>query len=904
MDCILIDDAKFENKKVRKAIQELNKCVEKQDTTKLKDPISKLYDFLQDGIEVGNLLYTLSIIAEKYPSLITKLDPITQFLKSEDADIRTNAVAILGLYITQKYSAEPDKLELLFPFLEDGEQDIRENAAIVVEQLKDQIKETLFAKLPWLFKRIAAEASAVVKEILVTIVNEFLGRDVLTTQKVEDFYSDQMQVEKEPSIRQLMLAGIEQVLFQQKYDKDSEKKRYERIKQRKPLVVFHDLDDEVKKNGVSLQELKDFYKEQRESGKTSGIFELDGDQKYFIEFEKQKLVDYLQRGKIPIKEIMADFSLTLPLVNRLIKNLIKNHEIRGFLTEDSFLSSSYIKASMERDFKTTGVINLADYQNINDQLVRGLLKELQDEGKVQGVFTRDNSKYYSFNSIKKELSLQAGKSPVLDLQRLKDTFSEEAYASIEEEGKKNLFTSFHSGTKYLTHLGKIKLEQSLKDAGKLGHVDVAHLNDVLNIPEDIIAAYLTDFLHNKSGFWTDDHKKFFFYQYFEGALAKAGMAGSKTNVQLDQLSKEFGLPVETLQEKLEARKKAIMDRIKTAPVISVAEYMKEMGFAARNDLLKFVDSLGRPYMEVGNNLIFDPEKIAQKKAALRSELRRALDTEEVIQLTNWARRLNVTPNIVEELFDGLVQDEILNVLKLGDKYITQVGIERRMMENPEMFEIPTLFFDIQQTPLDQIQLQVVSAVLKNLIANKRLNGFYDEETQTFMDSTSMAAMSLNLKRNQVVEYIEGVKRQTFKALDEVKAFINGENLGPSQIEAVENILKVMGEKYRAWNTERDRLEHPFEVAMREHKANLKNIPDETERKTEETRLATLEGEVSTASAEFKTMRGVIDDLLKDSGKIFHLVKTIRRKPENVEAMQARLDEMLARYYLKDSPDAK
>ncbi len=211
---------------------------------------------------------------------------------------------------------------------------------------------------------------------------------------------------------------------------------------------------------------------------------------------------------------------------------------------------------------------------------------------------------------------------------------------------------------------------------------------------------------------------------------------------------------------------------------------------------------------------------------------------------------------------------------------------------------------VEENLKGEIFKEPLLAFAKNLLANKRLNGFYDEETQTFMDSTSMAAMSLNLKRNQVVEYIEGVKRQTFKALDEVKAFINGENLGPSQIEAVENILKVMGEKYRAWNTERDRLEHPFEVAMREHKANLKNIPDETERKTEETRLATLEGEVSTASAEFKTMRGVIDDLLKDSGKIFHLVKTIRRKPENVEAMQARLDEMLARYYLKDSPDAK
>jgi len=42
------------------------------------------------------------------------------------------------------------------------------------------------------------------------------------------------------------------------------------------------LDEEAKKNGISLQELKDFYKEQRESGKTSGIFELDGDTKYFM----------------------------------------------------------------------------------------------------------------------------------------------------------------------------------------------------------------------------------------------------------------------------------------------------------------------------------------------------------------------------------------------------------------------------------------------------------------------------------------------------------------------------------------------------------------------------------------------------------------------------------------------
>jgi len=79
------------------------------------------------------------------------------FLKSESANNRTNAVAILGLYITGKFGAEPEKLELLLPFLEDGEQDIRENAAIIVEQLKNQIKETLFAKLPWIMKRIAGK---------------------------------------------------------------------------------------------------------------------------------------------------------------------------------------------------------------------------------------------------------------------------------------------------------------------------------------------------------------------------------------------------------------------------------------------------------------------------------------------------------------------------------------------------------------------------------------------------------------------------------------------------------------------------------------------------------------------------------------------------------------------------
>ena len=898
MELLLIDDAKFENKKVRKLVQEINKFAEKQDTNKLKDPLNKLYEALEAGIEVNNILYTISIIAEKYPSLISKLDPILPFLKSESVSTRINAVSILGLYVKDKFDAESDKFDLLLPFLEDDEQDIRENVAIIVEELKDQVMETFFTKLPWLLKRINAENSTVVKEILVTIVTKFLGRDVVTTKKIEEFYHDLILAEKEPSIRNLMLGGLEQVLFHQKYEQDPEKKRYERIKARKPLVVFHDLEEEIKKDGITLQELKDFYREQRESGKTSGMFELDGDQKYFIEFEKQKLVDYLQRGKIPIKEIMSDFSLTLPLVNRLVKNLIKNHEIRGFLTEDSFLSSTFIKANMERDFKTNGIIDLADYQNMNDQLVKGLLKELQDEGKVQGIYTRALSKYYSFNNIKKELSLQAGKTTVLDLKHLKDIFSEEAFVAIEEEGKKNLFTTFHSDTKYLTHLGKIKLDQSLKDAGKLGSVDVSRLYKELDIPEEIILAYLTDFLQNKSGFWTDDRKKFFFYQYFESALAKAGMAGAKANVQLEQLSKEFGLPLETLQEKLEARRRVVLDRINTAPTIVIGDYMKEMGFAAKNDFLKFVDGLGRPYMEIGNNLIFDPAKIAEKKAALRSELRHALDSEIILQLTNWARRLNLTPTIVEEILDSLIQEEILNVLKLGDKYITELGIERHMLANPEMFELDTLFFDIQQTPLDQIQLQVVGTVLKTLITNKRLNGFYDEETQTFMNSTSMAAMSLNLKRNQVVEYLEGTKRQTFKTLDEIKAFVNGENIGPSQIEMVENLLKGVSEKYRSWNNERDRLEHTFSVAMREHKVNLKNILDENERKQEETRLTALEGEVNNAITDFKTLRGVIDALMQDIGKIFHLVKTIRRKPENVEAMQARLDEMLAQYYLK------
>jgi len=119
-----------------------------------------------------------------------------------------------------------------------------------------------------------------------------------------------------------------------------------------------------------------------------------------------------------------------------------------------------------------------------------------------------------------------------------------------------------------------------------------------------------------------------------------------------------------------------------------------------------------------------------------------------------------------------------------------------MMENPEMLRFrPSFLISSKRPGSDSVTGRGSGSEESN--ANKRLNGFYDEETQTFMDSTSMAAMSLNLKRNQVVEYIEGVKRQTFKALDEVKAFINGENLGPSQIEAVENILKGMSERFRS-----------------------------------------------------------------------------------------------------------
>ncbi|HMF34159.1 MAG TPA: hypothetical protein VKK79_22230 [Candidatus Lokiarchaeia archaeon] len=895
----LIDESKVENKKLRKIVQGINIAANKSDLTKLKDLVSKLLDFLDDASSVNLVLYAFSIFAEKYPTLVNDISPILPYLESEETSTRLNAVAILGLYITKHFEEEEEKLETLLHFLEDREQDIRENAAIVVEQLKDQIQENLFSKLPLLLQRLGKENSTVIKEIFIIIINQFVGKDILTTQKIEEFYLEQLLVEKDPSIRELMFSGLEQYYFGKEFKQDPEKKRFDRIKTRKPLLIFHDIAKEAKESGIGVNELKEFYKDERNEAKISGIFELDGKKKLFVEFEKSRLIEYLSRGKIPIKEVMQDLSINLDFINRLIKTLIKNHEIRGYLTEDSFLSSTYIKGSMERDFKTNGVIDLADYQDISDQFIHAILKELQEESKIQGFFTRDFSKYYSVNKIKKELDQQAGKNLIIDLQHYQETFTEDAFAEIEREGETHLFAPFKAGTVHLTHLGKIKIDQAIKDASKLGSVDVKRMSKKLTIPEEILRAYLDESLRNKSGFWTEGNSKFFFYQYFDSAIAKASKAGGENTAQLEELSREFNLPVEDIRAKMDTRKKSIIERIKKADVISFREYMDELGIQSKNEFLSFVDGLGREYLDVGSNLIFDPEKIAQKKAALRNEIRVALDTEDVIRLTSWARRLNVPPSVIEELFNNLIQEQNLNVLKIGeDSFVTQSGMERRMLENTGGFEADALFYDLSPNPLDEIQLQVVGAVVKNLLEQKQLSGVYDDEMHNFMDSTSMAAMDLNKGKAQVTGFIDDTKRQTFAALDQIKAYINGEALGPSQITACENILKALGEKYRQWNADRDRLEHSFGQVIRNHKADLKTISDDAERAQAEEHLNSLEADVNTASTEFKAFRSVIDALTKDIGKVFHLIKTIRRSPENVDAMQERLDELLAQYYLK------
>ncbi|MHA1731979.1 MAG: hypothetical protein ACTSU5_08540, partial [Promethearchaeota archaeon] len=270
---------------------------------------------------------------------------------------------------------------------------------------------------------------------------------------------------------------------------------------------------------------------------------------------------------------------------------------------------------------------------------------------------------------------------------------------------------------------------------------------------------------------------------------------------LEELSDRLGLPVDTISARLKAKQEKIGEKILGKESIDLLEYMKVLDMK-KGELIRFVDSLNRPYLELGNKIIFSPAKIKETKGKIRSDIIRDSRRSARLSLAALQGTYKLTSSTIGEILEELIEDGKVSGFWInGDLFLTEFGIEQTLLEQSTagMFWIDDIFEDHE---LDDAERGLVEEVLQTLISKKALDGTYNSEDGSFftfdakeeMDK-NMAIQGLDAVYNGIVEKVEGVMS------DIGKLVLGAEGVKPQLMQKIEDTIEETVKKMVGWERE-------------------------------------------------------------------------------------------------------
>ncbi len=800
---------KIEDKKLRKTITRLNKALDKEDQEKARQEVQKLEDIVQANASIRvPTTYVLSIVVEEHPELLTSIEQLMPYLNEDDEKVILNVLVCFGFYLLHNIAnATQAQVSLLVTFIKHSDKEVRETAYSFLESIPGEYFFMIKQEALELLDQLKNEPNPKFQAILVKFLNRMIDENIHFAQRIEKRFIEFVAGDVPREVELLVFEGFKKINPALKNPEDMEKAQVLELQaNRPPIVKIHNLEKISKELGISLDDVKEKYRELRDTGLIAGFFYLKRKRKNFIEFELERMVDFLGAGRKKVEELKDLFSLNDSQLEILVKTLVKERLLRGYLSKIFFYSHDSIKQEIMDQYIKTGEIQISDFSSfINEKYVKSVIREFADSSKTIGFFDRHGEKYHSLKNILRNIEREASKASIIDLSHYKTNFHPDDYYKIKDEVVKKYCTDYRAGSVYLTNIGKIRIEQALLDAEKIGYANLEKIEANLGIPVLIIENIAKDRFKRKNGFWNQEGKNFYFFKYLEGEIekVKTSLKGAPDKIQdaLSKMSTDLGLSVENINARLKAKQEQIGEKILKQDSIELNEYMKMLDMK-RTEFLEFIDTLDRPYLETGNRVIFSPDKIREHKRDIENILIRDSRRQSTLELTDLQGKYKLKSTIIGEILNNLIDNEKITGFWIGgDRFVTEFGIEQTIRDQSTggMFWIDDIFEDHELSDADRA---LVIDILQDLIARGTLEGAYDPEEGSFFtfDAKSemdknMAIQGLDAVYNGIVEKLNAITHEIGKAILEV------ESVKPQLMQKIEDQIEDTVKKLIGWERE-------------------------------------------------------------------------------------------------------
>ena len=420
----MLIEMEIKEKNLSKLVKKLNEAYEKKIVDKITDCVKELGKLIGKSGDNNNLIiYLLSIVAEESPEYITTeiIEQIKLIFSLTDLKQKINAIIIFGSALVYHMDSEDEidiaDIDLFIDFLLDPNPEIRQNAAVFIDQFPTAFDMQFMAKLNPLLDLIKDEHNL---EILAT-VGKLVKRiqPKLSLQSLISFVNRLALIYQDSDIpeRSDIILGLLETEIPQLKNRQGKTKRdiLAVINNRSPLIRFTDIKKMAKDEDLEEDEVLKHLQSEADDPLIYPFEYTEKNKKFFVEFEKKQLTALLMKGKIKVDEIAEYFKIggldNKTIINVLIKDMVKNHLIKGYISNEYFYAWDFIRNEILQKLQKEGRIKIQTYVAfLNAEFVEKLIHSLIEQGTSTGFYDQKKEYFYTQNSLLKEIEQQAAKS--------------------------------------------------------------------------------------------------------------------------------------------------------------------------------------------------------------------------------------------------------------------------------------------------------------------------------------------------------------------------------------------------------------------------------------------------------------------------------------------------------------
>jgi len=886
----------------------LNKYLNKDKIAKVSKIIKELEILLQEKEMRIPSTYILSVLAENYIELISEdlINKIESFIKSKNEKLKLNTITILGFFILKNPIFVEKYFSTFIQFLMSNSEDVRDNAHyflqeflkinpklmksyadIIIDALKlEKKKENINSLLNFLksikdldFKQLY-NIRLMLKELISTNIR---------SDAPEMFNNIEILIKKFfPSLRELEFENIKNSKLIDLLDDHF-------------LMKKHNINKIVKEKNISIKKYIKNMKETRLNDVELYFYLKDKKKNEinFYELEKDKLLNVFNKNnKLSYQKLKDTFS---PIIEddselkSLIEILLKLEQINGYLSKFYYYPYQYLKSDIISRFQNQGLLNIKkSYNYLPPNLVHNIIMEMNQDF----LMGKNNQVYYSLKKIEQQINRVAANNSVIDLKSYRERLSEEDFIKLIKKLPKDYLTNFHKGTSWLTNIGKIRVEDEIRNSKLIGFIDINKISEKLKINNLLLMDVLSLNVDARSGIWNNSKEIFYFSKYLKDRIDEINLISDEDekNDQINKIAEELNIEKSHILTKIDENLRLIGEEIKNQDLINICEYLEKTGFKTEEKFLEFINSLDINYFKKADQLILNPRKIEESKNSIKLNLIESSKYEDFISLGNF----DINLDLIKELFEGLKQESKLKGLFYEDAdeliFYTSKGIRNLMLENSFLFSFEDLFYGKE---LDEEEITLLREILEDLMKEKKLKGTFDPASNTF----SSEELLFEFDYNTVVDDFRKVVNKHIKRFDnefqKIKKILSkrNETIFPLEIKNIQDSLDKININYVKWRAQLNAyISEANKKLLKDQGYSLKrylNLPID---KKKELKLFKEDPDVYETLNDFSSWIEHFNELEQNYGKIIFLQKRLINNPADKDSKK-KLDELLKKLHI-------